>query len=1580
METVENSPELESVEVPVPTETETSVETFSLPDHVTQAQNAITEEGKGTFQNPDDYTPRYDRQSWNYGADIDGDGMHTRDEVLLEQSVGNTRVNRNKFTGKNQVTSGQWEDKYSGEIMRHKSDVEIDHVIPLYWADRHGGNEWSDEDKSLFANDPQNLLAVSALQNQVKGADGTDKYLPQTDAQVPEYVELWRVLLDRYPNLQMSEQEDIEFRVLETDVALYKDQEKAFQRGELSLEELNKFASSTFKNNTQTQAYLQKQYDQSSPDAKEAAKERSELFQWALENKDVKYKGASSTSVKGRPLADPSFMTKLDASFSSLNSLAQLSSMAKERSARKWGTNGIPREELLKDVPKEYHHDIIEASELYNDDTAKVVRENILEDISDNKIMSDMVWYAQLGFGGAAVIADPLTLVSGAGIAKTAVTATRATRSWQVHGAFKQLGVGSAWLAAGATEGAIQAAPKLAADYTYNSSDYLLDVAASGLLGSGLGLAVDNGKKLYKHMYNRVADKARIDELAKQADVYDIELSNMDDLTPAQRWEEIKANTENVDLVNEGVLPVSTAGKKVLADAEKQAKKDYAKAMSGDNIDVPTADRVYAKSRITAIDAELKSNDGSKGSTLPLQQEKYLLQQVLRGNATTEGLVEELKAGTDIDAKVKAARKWERRLKTPEQKAAGKAAYANLVAERKNSDNFDLPEKPAENLPSPREVEIERRLNIQRLKDEYADTIQKKNDELAEGMRLNILNQTGVERSSKGAYTSKEVTGDTADTATLATEIHNGQPVLVEVQNKGDLKVVPNDSPNISNDIAGDIDKTLKMFDDSGQAEIDSLARKSNNAVQSLARKLNWAMANTDITSKFADSGNKALQYIASTLTETGQGFGGVKTRGKTAAISREHKYRDAQMELVVPYKDATQAYAAEMGKGKVAQMRAMNEAGVDNEVVEAFNREFITLQELRRQDTDTDNISQVVKDFADAWNKSMDISFNHMVNAKVAGFSKNRKIDNYYTQSWLPEKMSRAVSTHGQAKVRDVLSLGYKTAAGAKDELTEAQTREMAEALMAFVDKKKSRSDMADDEFVSTAAQDARSKARLSINTTAEIDGLSVMDLLDTEVIAIGSKYNNRAAGWSAMSEATGGLLNSDKAIQEFKKKIKNNFGELSTNPVAAKAQQIERNRLTKYYEDVVEMMLGKPVRGGLSPALREFKDLTALTQLSLGMPQLAETGQVVTRNVLKLFSDPKNLARMLKDAGSKGTVEELSTEAQRLSHMTDDMEWLERQSTHTDTVESIGKFKLALHTSASTITGGNRLKANAGRAMGKISGLNIIRKAQTRVAHANLMREISDQLTKGKSSMGVDRLRDIGILNQDGTNPWLAAMIRKHGDFDTDGNLVKMNFERWPKTQQEQVSTALLRDDAQNVQKTMIGELPGWMNTPLASLLLQYREMPMVAMNKSLGRATAFADREAVMAVMLSTMTAGIAMSGRQLTVAGYDSAITGEDMKDLDLNAIDVMKYVNMYGMYPDHVDLVLDSMEESKAGTNANYAELAARQVPVLGLMKAYKDSIKNYDDREQLMENARLLVPLQNVGVADAALTFILEQQ
>jgi hypothetical protein len=56
--------------------------------------------------------------------------------------------------------------------------VQIDHLVPLSWAWRHGAEFWSDDERVAFANDPGNLRATSGSVNQSKGDSGPGEWMP----------------------------------------------------------------------------------------------------------------------------------------------------------------------------------------------------------------------------------------------------------------------------------------------------------------------------------------------------------------------------------------------------------------------------------------------------------------------------------------------------------------------------------------------------------------------------------------------------------------------------------------------------------------------------------------------------------------------------------------------------------------------------------------------------------------------------------------------------------------------------------------------------------------------------------------------------------------------------------------------------------------------------------------------------------------------------------------------------------------------------------------------------------------------------------------------------------------------------------------------------------------------------------------------------------------------------------------------------------------------------------------------------------------------------------------------------------
>lgn len=80
---------------------------------------------------------------------------------------------------------------YTGEIITNPRSIDIDHVIPLGYADKHGANSWSTARKQEFANDLTQLLAVDASSNRIKGDKGPGVWMPSNKKFTCEYSKIW---------------------------------------------------------------------------------------------------------------------------------------------------------------------------------------------------------------------------------------------------------------------------------------------------------------------------------------------------------------------------------------------------------------------------------------------------------------------------------------------------------------------------------------------------------------------------------------------------------------------------------------------------------------------------------------------------------------------------------------------------------------------------------------------------------------------------------------------------------------------------------------------------------------------------------------------------------------------------------------------------------------------------------------------------------------------------------------------------------------------------------------------------------------------------------------------------------------------------------------------------------------------------------------------------------------------------------------------------------------------------------------------------------------------------------------------
>lgn len=141
----------------------------------------------------------YNRDEWRHWSAAGSSCWNVREEVLYRQAVKRdvTLLDHNKNVTKDKskacyITGGTWKDPYTGKTFTNPADLDIDHVIPLGYVAKHGGQKWDAKKKEKYANslDDGHLLAVFSSANRQKSDKGPNDWKPQKAFQC-DYAKNW---------------------------------------------------------------------------------------------------------------------------------------------------------------------------------------------------------------------------------------------------------------------------------------------------------------------------------------------------------------------------------------------------------------------------------------------------------------------------------------------------------------------------------------------------------------------------------------------------------------------------------------------------------------------------------------------------------------------------------------------------------------------------------------------------------------------------------------------------------------------------------------------------------------------------------------------------------------------------------------------------------------------------------------------------------------------------------------------------------------------------------------------------------------------------------------------------------------------------------------------------------------------------------------------------------------------------------------------------------------------------------------------------------------------------------------------
>jgi len=154
--------------------------------------------------------PQYKRSYFGNWQDFDGDCQNTRHELLQKLSTSTYTLTTNTC----RVLTGRWLDPYTNKVFTRSEDVDIDHLVPLSYAWKHGAFRWSQEKLTEFANDERNLFAVQSSINREKSDSGPLIWLPPNVEFRCEYILKFKRILLLY-ELSLDVPETLGFEVMQ---------------------------------------------------------------------------------------------------------------------------------------------------------------------------------------------------------------------------------------------------------------------------------------------------------------------------------------------------------------------------------------------------------------------------------------------------------------------------------------------------------------------------------------------------------------------------------------------------------------------------------------------------------------------------------------------------------------------------------------------------------------------------------------------------------------------------------------------------------------------------------------------------------------------------------------------------------------------------------------------------------------------------------------------------------------------------------------------------------------------------------------------------------------------------------------------------------------------------------------------------------------------------------------------------------------------------------------------------------------------------------------------------------------------
>ena len=721
-----------------------------------------------------------------------------------------------------------------------------------------------------------------------------------------------------------------------------------------------------------------------------------------------------------------------------------------------------------------------------------------------------------------------------------------------------------------------------------------------------------------------------------------------------------------------------------------------------------------------------------------------------------------------------------------------------------------------------------------------------------------------------------------------------------------------------------------------------------------------------------ASSDNPVARMIAGTLLENATGASG---RRRTAAIAKDLHERSFIGNALLEYDNMYAAWRQEHGGGALKDH-------FDPEMRNRFNREVALEQDARLRDEETTSHA-LVKQAADSLERSYERMRLAQVDNKTVGWARLPESSRGYMPHVLAAERLQTLTLDEQRMFTDVLSTQFQDIEGFSTEFSQELARsyigharinarggheipanvhnpaaaDMVRGALEAMGMNKEEVAAAMGRYAAGGA--SHTKKRLHLNLTQEYtkaDGTktSLMELFNTDQLSLLRNYARRVSGEVALSQ--NGVMGA-QGLTLLRSALMHGGG--------AQAD----NRVMEAFDQTAAEFLGRPFGSAKSKALDRLLTATSMTRLGgMGWPQVGESlngvWAVGVKSTLESIAD---MPRLRAEVSALARGEKVHNGI--LSSME---QWGGGGEWGLDGYKMVTAYDNPENVHASyghsSVTWFDRALRTGSHMVGSLS--------MHRMIQATQVRGMSEQIT----SKALKYIRDGGndkALADMGFTPALVEKFRGDLDnmvkWDANGNVKEFDITKATQGDAaDEFITAVRRGTHQIIQGSFIGEIGKWTHSDMGRLLTQFRNFPLVALEKQWGRnklnhgiAGALGILAGSMAFVAPIYMARIAAQavGRADREAYLDKMLDPMQIARASLN------YVGSSGFAGELIDLLGPVLDFEQTGGRQGAAKgLVGKFVPAAG----YLDDIYKTAQDPDAHKIAKLLpganTPMLMIGV------------